>query len=184
MIVPFRNIRFGNFRNGTKSEIEMGTMLEIIEIIRKIEIFFFHSVRPTIQEQGFSKTEMMILMSVYHKKAFRMTDLAKMTDVPASTFTGIIDRLVARNFLIRVNDPEDRRSVLLHGTEKMQDTLAQMHAMFDAKLAEILKPVPQELITQTIENLNSIYNIVKESRTGHAQNECENCKNLYKGGED
>lgn len=146
-------------------------MLEIFDVMRKMQSVFMHTMRPIIQEQGLSKTEIMILMAVFHKRAFRMTALAKMADVPASTFTGIIDRLVMKNYLVRENDPEDRRSVLLHGTPELQQTIGQLMQKFDDQLNILFKSVPPELLKQTIDNLNTIYGYI------HDERKCEHCEN-------
>jgi DNA-binding MarR family transcriptional regulator len=132
----------------------------MFEAIRKLQVLFMHSARPIIMEYGLNKTEIFVLMSVYHHKSFRVTDLAKMADVPASTFTGIIDRLVARKYLVRVNDPEDRRSVLVQGTKELQDAVSELMKKFNEKFLELLKPVPEELIQNTVENVNRVYEIV------------------------
>lgn len=146
-------------------------MLEIFDAMRQVQSVFMHAIRPIIQEEGLSKTEMMILMAVYYKKAFRMSSLAKIADVPASTFTGIIDRLVSKNFLIRENDPDDRRSVLLQGTPELQERMGYLHGLFDKELEKIFKPVPPELVQQTIQNLNTIYEYIRQSKNcGHCEN--------------
>jgi len=138
-------------------------MTELFEALRKLQFTLMHALYPILQESGLNKTEVFVLMSVYHKKASRMTDFAKHLDVPASTFTGIIDRLVQKEYLIRTNDPEDRRSVLLTGTPLLQETIGKYMKRFDEKINEILKPVPPELLRTTIASLNSIYDILKEN---------------------
>jgi DNA-binding MarR family transcriptional regulator len=139
-------------------------MLEFFDIMRKVQGFFMHAMRPIIQEQGLTKTEMMILFAVHHKKAFRMTSLAKMADVPASTFTGIIDRLVSKNYIMRVNDPEDRRSVQLQGTPELVKIIDYMQKQMDCELQKMFEPVPPELMEQAASNLNSIYEIISSSK--------------------
>lgn len=139
-------------------------MIELFEALRKLQFTLMHAVHPILQETGLNKTEVFVLMSVYHRKASRMTDFAKFLDVPASTFTGIIDRLVQKEYLVRTNDPEDRRSVLLTGTPLLQQTIGNMMRQFDKKMKEILEPVPSDLIKNAIDNLNSIYKIIKVNK--------------------
>jgi len=135
-------------------------VLELFDAMRKLQMLLMHSVRPIIMEYGLNKTEIFVLMSVYHHKSFRVTDLAKMADVPPSTFTGIIDRLVARKYLVRVSDPEDRRSVLVQGTKELQDAVSELMKKFNEKFCELLKPVPEDLVQNTMENVNRINEIV------------------------
>ncbi len=140
--------------------------MEFFDVIRKMQMLFMHAAHPIIAEYGLSKTEIFVLMSVYHKKGFRVTDLARMADVPASTFTGIIDRLVQREFIVRVADPQDRRSVLVQGTQVLQDTIGKVMEKFDEVMADVLKPVPAELIQNTVDNLKRIYEYTKNQPDG------------------
>lgn len=133
-----------------------------------------HSLKPYIMEYGLSKTEIVVLMRVYHHGSNRVSDLAKMADVPASTFTGVIDRLVQKKYLVRINDPEDRRSVLVQGTQELQDTIGKMMEKFNANLAEILEPVPVGLVQETTDNLCRIYEIVTtKSGIDAGKTDCE-----------
>lgn len=135
-------------------------MLDFFDCIRKIQSIVMKSVAPALRAKGFFKTDVFILMSVYHKKSVRMTDLSRMTDVPASTLTGNVDRLVERGLIIRENDPGDRRSVLLKGTEELNTTVSGMMRAFNRILSDLLKDVPKEILDQTVANLNRIYELI------------------------
>ena len=132
-------------------------MLDLLEIMRKMQMLFMHAIRADIMEYGLGKTEIVVLMTVYHERSFRITDLAKIADVPASTFTGVIDRLVQKNFLVRENDPSDRRSVRVRGTPYLQQTIELLMNRINVIMSEMLRPIADELIKRTAENLNSIY---------------------------
>ena len=135
-------------------------MLEFFDAMRKMQMLMMHTIKPYIMEYGLSKTEIIVLMSVYHRGSRRISELAKLADVPASTFTGVIDRLVQKKYLVRVNDPEDRRSVLVQGTQELQDTISMLMEKFNVIMDELLKPVPLGLVQDTTENLNRIHEIV------------------------
>lgn len=139
-------------------------MIELFEALRKLQFMLMHAVYPILQELGLNKTEVFVLMSVYHKRAARMTDFAKFLDVPASTFTGIIDRLVQKEYLERKSDPEDRRSVLLTGTPLLQEIVGNIMQQFEEKMKVILAPVPPDLVKDAIGNLNNIYDIIKADK--------------------
>jgi DNA-binding MarR family transcriptional regulator len=137
-------------------------MLDFFECMRKIQSYIMKTIGPMMREAGFTKTEMFLLMHVHSKKYSRTTDLAKFVDVPASTFTGMVDRLVEKGYLKRVNDLEDRRSVLLYATPHLNETVECLMGAFNKKLEEILEPVPKELIDRAAQDLSEIYALLRK----------------------
>ncbi|MFI5369795.1 MAG: MarR family transcriptional regulator, partial [Spirochaetia bacterium] len=71
------------------------------------------------QKEGLSITEMALLWKAHHTGACRATVLADELGVPPSTLTGMYDRLVEGGWLERDRDPDDRRAVVMRGTEKL-----------------------------------------------------------------
>lgn len=136
-------------------------MLEILSAMRRVEMIFMRAIRPIIQDQGLSKPEIIILFNIHHQNSFRMSEMAKVSDIPASTMTGLIDRLVARNYLERVNDPDDRRGVMLKGTPELDKIMTDIGSKMDEKVAEILKSVPKQLVQDAARNLECIYEYIK-----------------------
>ncbi|KDR95651.1 DNA-binding transcriptional regulator, MarR family [Peptoclostridium litorale DSM 5388] len=63
-------------------------------------------------KDNFSKTEIMIIIMV-KTQPYKATDLAKEIGIPASTLTGVVDRLVEKGYVERVRDENDRRIVLV-----------------------------------------------------------------------
>ncbi|MDR3599683.1 MAG: MarR family transcriptional regulator [Desulfosporosinus sp.] len=63
----------------------------------------------------------------------KFKDLALKLSMDGATLTGILDRLERQGFVIRADDPEDRRSVLVFLAEK-----AKMHRDEFCRLAETL----------------------------------------------
>ncbi len=139
-------------------------MIELFECIHRLQHVLISSIAPMVRELGFSRTDAVILISIHRNNGLKTTDLARMADVPASTFTGLIDRLVEKGFINRVNDETDRRSILLTGTPKLRRTIKEITGIIDKKIAELIKPVPESLIDATINNLKEIYEyLVKNS---------------------
>ena len=57
------------------------------------------------------KREMILIAFVGDNDGVIMKDIADFMDIPVSTTTGIVDKLVQRDYLQRVFLPEDRRSI-------------------------------------------------------------------------
>lgn len=131
-------------------------MLHIIELLGHINALLFKVLIPTIKAEGLTITEVMILMKVCKKGAFRAKDLAEGVGVPQSTFTGIVDRLVAKKYLTRVNDTEDRRSVLVQGTEELKVLMEHIISVCNEKLGHIFKNLPEDFVQQVIEDLQTM----------------------------
>lgn len=132
-------------------------MLQILELLHRINSQIMRTLVPAIRAENISVTEMIILWKVHRKGTFRATDLAREADVPPSTFTGIVDRLVAKNYLTRINDHEDRRSVLVQGTPELNKLIEHMVSVCDVKLKEVFKDIPEDFIELLIKDLQTLY---------------------------
>lgn len=67
--------------------------------------------------------DMYILEKIYYSKKLKVKDISKQYDIPASTVTGIIDRLEAKNCIKRIRNNADRRTVELIVTEEGSQVL-------------------------------------------------------------
>src|SRR4028119_1986958 len=66
------------------------------------------------------------LATLWGHPALRMRALSDLLGVNLSTMTGIIDRLVERNFVERGSDPEDRRIVLVQLSDAGRDEIGHI----------------------------------------------------------
>ena len=138
-------------------------MLQIFELIRQINSLLFRAMVPIVKAEGLARTELMILWKVYNRGTYRATDLAREVDVPPSTFTGIFDRLVAKDYLVRVNDPDDRRSVLVQGTEELNRLVERIMSQVEVRLKEIFHDMPDEMLGHIMEDLNEMCRYLRQN---------------------
>ncbi len=131
-------------------------MIEFYECLRRIEIIMMRAMSPKLQDFGFSKTEIFILTRLYFKKEARMTELARTLGIPSSSFTSIIDRLVKRKMVVRENDPNDRRSVIIRGTQELQKKVKEIFGIANEVFSEVLEPVPESLMERVTADLNEL----------------------------
>lgn len=59
-----------------------------------------------------------VMEYLHHKGMSKMSDIAKFINVTTAAVTGIVDRLVRDGYLVRQNDPDDRRIILVRLTAK------------------------------------------------------------------
>lgn len=131
-------------------------MLQFFELLGQVNARLMKTMFPVIKAENLTVVEMMILMRINKKGPHKTTDLAKDVAVPPSTFTGIIDRLVSRGYLTRVNIPEDRRSVLLEGTQELKELVDRIMSACDERLTEALKELPPEFLEEMTQNLQTL----------------------------
>ena len=86
-----------------------------------------------------------------------MRDIANHFDIPFSTATGIIDRLVDLDYLNRFNSSEDRRIVLVELTDKGKS----LYDLFETKKEELGNLVLSQLNTSERKAFIELLNKVK-----------------------
>ncbi|MHB1132465.1 MAG: MarR family winged helix-turn-helix transcriptional regulator [Chloroflexota bacterium] len=86
----------------------------------------------------------------------RMGQLAAALRVALSTATGIVDRLVEQGLLLRQEDPEDRRSVVVRLSERGYETVRRPHRVSQERLLEMLAAVPLESLRQLAAGLTAL----------------------------
>ena len=66
-------------------------------------------------------------------------ELGERLGVSAPTASGLIDRLVEKGLIVRVDDPDDRRVRRLQPTDLGLDVIRQMDSMFGRALGVVIK---------------------------------------------
>jgi DNA-binding MarR family transcriptional regulator len=146
-------------------------MIQIIELLSRINSLLMRDLMPSIKAENLTPTEMLIIWKVYRKEHCKTTDIAKDADVPPSTFTGIVDRLVMRKYLTRIYDLEDRRSVLISGTKELEDLMGHLVLRFDDALEKIFTNMPEDVFQNINENLKILYQYLDQENK--ADSGCE-----------
>lgn len=96
-----------------------------------------------------ANSEILTCEALGRQKRCMMTELAKECGFPLSSMTGIVDRLVAKDYIKRYRSNEDRRSVFVELTKKgeqvyqeaLEAEMGLIIAMMDA-----LKPDEQDAL--------------------------------------
>ncbi len=81
----------------------------------------------------------MVIRFLYDKDRLTSSELGKKTDLDSATLTGLLDRLEAGGFIERRPNPEDRRSIRIHLTEKGRTTGKKVAQLMEEANAEFLK---------------------------------------------
>ncbi len=94
-----------------------------------------------VARDNISKQDLSLMGFVGDQEAVIMRDIAGFLDIPYSTATGIVDKLVDRKYLVRFNSSEDRRTVLVKLNKKGQE----LYKLFLTKKQELGERVLSQL---------------------------------------
>lgn len=130
--------------------------VKLLELFSQIHRKLHQRLAPFFQTEGLSITEWTVLWKMKKKKTSRVTELAENVGIPPSTLTGIVDRLVAKEWLKRVPDPEDRRSIILECTPKLEDTIQDMMLTVQNQLQATVDFLPTDRYEHLISDLQTI----------------------------
>jgi DNA-binding MarR family transcriptional regulator len=124
--------------------------IRFLELLHRINARVWKRIAPTFKEGRLSVTEAIALMAVHKRGKIRVTKLAARIGIPASTLTGILDRLVGQGLLERSRDPGDRRSVIMKETPKggefIRNLMSPMHRALHGTLASMTASRRKRLI--------------------------------------
>jgi len=100
--------------------------------------------------------QLKVVLLLFLSGPARMTEIATALDVSLATATGVIDRLVERDTVIRESQPEDRRVVLCRLSDKGQKMIGGLWQLARNRTKELLEAVDSSqltLITKALEAL-------------------------------
>ncbi|MCC6568405.1 MAG: MarR family transcriptional regulator [Anaerolineales bacterium] len=70
---------------------------------------------------GLSMPQFSILIQLHHRGAFSMSDVSGRFEITPAAASQLVDKLVQNGFVLREEDPKDRRAKLLNLTDKGRD---------------------------------------------------------------
>jgi DNA-binding MarR family transcriptional regulator len=130
--------------------------IQLIELFHHISRKIGKTFAPMFKEQKLSHAEIVALFVMYKRQTSRVIELATIIGVPASTLTGILDRLVSQGYLERDPDPEDRRSLLVKATPKLKSFIRGLMAPMENRLKEIFKAMPETRLQRLLADLQFV----------------------------
>lgn len=90
----------------------------------------FRELLPTVPKDVLSldvtMPQLKILLVLYVGGSRRMSDIASQLEVTLPTATNLVDRLVEKEYVLREDDPDDRRVVLCHLSERGEEVLTRI----------------------------------------------------------
>lgn len=106
---------------------------------------WFYQVPTEIINVNLTMPQFRIVLLLYFDGTSRMSFIASQLGVSLATATGIVDRLVEQELVVREAQPKDRRVVLCHLSEKGEKLMNRVLQVGKEHIAEILSTcdIPQ-----------------------------------------
>ena len=137
--------------------------IHLAELFHRINRRILGRLTQGVKPGQYSMTELMVLWTLGKRRLCRASDLAERIGVPASTLTGVLDRLELQGFLVRVADSHDRRSIQLQATDTLEAFIKERMSQANAQLRETFSAIPPERLTQMAVDLQLILDGLEEA---------------------
>ena len=107
----------------------MTKSIQFTQAIRSwMDVFMHRSMRGWglfAKSTGLSMPQFSILMQLHHRGACGMSEISERFEVSPAAASQLVDKLVQSGFIVREEDPNDRRAKLLNLTDKGRELIRQ-----------------------------------------------------------
>lgn len=107
---------------------------------------------PHFLELSLTLAQLKTLYLVTTAGPMRMSEVAERLGTAPSTTSGVVDGLVHLDLIERVEDPSDRRQVVVQATGAARERLEDFHELGRGRLRELLARIEREDELVTIEH--------------------------------
>ena len=133
-------------------------------------------------DANFSKSELFTMLLVDRHGEMIMSQIADHINLPMSTASGMVDRLVKTGYLKRERSELDRRIVLIKLTEQGKDLINKLKGMilyYIGKINESLTSEEIQLLSKIIGKIiNVINDLGREKSLSESQEEVNKIKKI------
>lgn len=121
------------------------TQKQVCEDILELLHQFKNALFDVAEQQGITRIQLSALYCVGSRGELPMGKMADVLHCDPSNVTGLVDRLVAQDMIMRCECPTDRRAKTLRLTEKGQDIVNNIYKLLPSRLG-IDKLSKEELV--------------------------------------
>ena len=133
---------------------------ELIEQILDLEQKVYRVLQPKAPKEWLSLditiAQLRVMLILFTDGPARMGVLASSLGVSLATATGITDRLVRRNLVLREGDPQDRRVVVCKLSERGQELIDRLWGVHRARARSLLEKLPPPKLQLVARGLEAI----------------------------
>jgi DNA-binding MarR family transcriptional regulator len=118
---------------------------DLIESILQLTDKLFRQLLPILPMEwlhlDLTITQLKVVLLLFITGHSRMSDIASELGVSLATATGVADRLVERNLLIRNGDPDDRRVVLCQLSNDGEKLIRDLWQLTQKRAGELMSAI-------------------------------------------
>lgn len=103
------------------------TCFKINNVMRKIQRYY----EATLTPYGLTPVQFYIFSILNETDGIKFKDLAIKANLDGSTLTGILDRMESAGFVVKKDDPSDRRTLRIFLTEKSEKIAPEVMSKAD-----------------------------------------------------
>lgn len=138
---------------------------KILQIIPEITHFLRDEVRKYGQPR-LSLSQLRILYFLDHHPESCLSEVAQYLDVTPPTMSGAIERLVQQGLVTRINDPQERRRILLSLTSTGSKYQQQVYQALVERIEQKLNSLSQKQSGQIVEGLLLLETVFSAANNG------------------
>ena len=125
------------------------------------EKFLYRLRQENICDPFLKKNHTKILSILYQHDHITLTEISKLLDIEKGSMTTLIDVLEEEDFVIRLNDPTDRRKTLISLSAKGREEMDRVMNLHAQKMDEFLVNSDSEEIQKFKTNLQFVVDFMK-----------------------
>jgi DNA-binding MarR family transcriptional regulator len=129
------------------------TAESLVLLLSDVERRVTRRLAQVLAHEGCSVERWRVLALLSGGDRHRMTELAEVTQLPPASLTRLIDGMVADNLVHRKADPRDRRSVLVHLTQRGRATRRRVSERIAAGRDAIFADVDEDALASALASL-------------------------------
>ncbi len=111
-----------------------------------------------------SKSEIVLLLQLEKQSELMMSKVSDSLNVPMSTATGIVERLVKSSYVIRDKSETDRRIVVIKLTDKGKNLVSKIHTIALGYIDDICNELEPEEIQMIIKIFYRVIDVVERKK--------------------
>lgn len=148
---------YGYYMRGmiTKHDDLVGTLIHDVAYLLR------HEIDARLKPHNLTRVKWLALGVIDNHSPLTQSDLAAELELGAASVGRLVDRLVERGFVIRDQDPDDRRSYSLSLSPEASQLVHELDDMADSFREEALKPLSKREIASLTSGLIKIKNSMK-----------------------
>lgn len=139
---------------------------DLIEQLVESHQEFYRALRPIVPQEwlniDLTMSQLKIALYLATEGPVRVSALASFLGVSMATMTGITDRLIQHDYIVRYDDPADRRAVICDLSEKGRNVINHMWEIGNLQMKTLLEKLDTRQLETIKEGLDSLLKAAAE----------------------